>query len=225
MVIGEVAGLDLRSPAPTASYGKDGGGHQGSTSGVAIGPELRQLGARVLEVPTIALAPPADDGRALLAALDGLGQGAYPWTVFTSSNAVERFFEHVPDSTFCSGRPRWLRSARARPSTLRAYRVVADLVPTSFRAEGLAAAFPCCAPPPAPRRVLLPQAGGARPELRAELSRRGWDVDAVEAYRTVPQRIKPALLAAAARPTPSASLLLRRSTSYLDQAGTAPRPP
>jgi uroporphyrinogen III methyltransferase/synthase len=61
--------------------------------------------------------------------------------------------------------------------------------------------------------------------LRAELSRRGWDVDAVEAYRTVPQKIEPALLAAAGAADAVCFASSSAVNSYLDQAGTAPRPP
>jgi uroporphyrinogen III methyltransferase/synthase len=224
MVIGEVAGLDLRSPGLLPLSGKTVVVTRAALQASPLAQRLRQLGARVLEVPTIALAPPADGGRALLAALDGLGQGAYPWTVFSSANAVERFFEHVPDTRLLGT----TKVAVVGPGTagaLRAYRVVADLVPTSFRAEGLAAAFPSAPPPPAPSRVLLPQAGGARPELRAELSRRGWDVDAVEAYRTVPQKVEPALLAAAGAADAVCFASSSAVDSYLDQAGTAPLPP
>ena len=73
--------------------------------------------------------------------------------------------------------------------------------------------------------MLLPQAAGARPELRAELSRRGWDVDAVEAYRTVAQKVEPALLAAASVVDALCFASSSAVNSYLDQAGTAPLPP
>jgi uroporphyrinogen III methyltransferase/synthase len=224
IVIGEVAGLDLRSPGALPLSGKTVVVTRAALQASPLAQRLRQLGARALEAPTIALAPPADGGRALLATLDGLRQGAYAWTVFSSANAVERFFEHVADTRLLGT----TKVAAVGPGTagaLRAYRVVADLVPGAFRAQGLAAAFPSPPPPPAARRVLLPQAAGARPELRAELSRRGWDVDAVEAYRTVAQKVEPALLAAASAADALCFASSSAVNSYLDQAGTAPLPP
>jgi uroporphyrinogen-III synthase len=73
--------------------------------------------------------------------------------------------------------------------------------------------------------VLLPQAAGARPELAAVLRRRGWEVDVVEAYRTVPQAVEPALLAAAKRADAICFASSSAVTSYLDQAGAVPLPP
>jgi uroporphyrinogen III methyltransferase/synthase len=224
IVIGEVAGLDLRSPRPLPLSGKTVVVTRAAAQASPLAQRLRQLGARALEVPTIALAPPADGGRALLAALEALAQGSYPWTVFSSANAVERFFEHVPDTRLL-GTTKVAAVGPATAGALRAYRVVADLVPTTFRAEGLAAAFPPAPLPPAPRRVLLPQAAGASPELKAALSRRGWDVDAVEAYRTVPKKLEPALLAAAGAADALCFASSSAVNSYLDQAGGAPLPP
>jgi uroporphyrinogen-III synthase len=185
---------------------------------------LRQLGARALEVPTIALGPPADGGRAIVAALERLGEGGYLWAVFTSANAVERFFERAPDMRLFE-RTKVAAVGPGTAAALRAYHVVADLVPTDFRAESLAASFPPAPPLPGPRAVLLPQAAGARPELSAELIRRGWEVDVVEAYRTIPQRVGPALLAAASRADAICFTSSSAVSSYLDQAGTARLPP
>ncbi len=221
IVIGEVAGLDLRSPVGPPLSGKTVVVTRAAHQASPLAQRLRQMGAEVLEVPTIAIAPPADGGRALVAALEHLARGAYPWVVFTSANAVERFFAHVPDTRLLAG----TKVAAIGPGTaaaLRVYRVLADLVPPDFRAEGLAASFPLAPPPPAPRKVLLPQAAGARPELKAELSRRGWEVDAVEAYRTVPHEVGPALLAAAARADAICFASSSAVNSYLDQARTVP---
>ena len=51
---------------------------------------LLELGAEVLEIPTIKIVPP-DNKQHLMDALLGLGE--YDWIVFTSPNAVEFFFE------------------------------------------------------------------------------------------------------------------------------------
>ncbi len=224
IVIGEVAGLDLRSPALPALSGKTVVVTRAAHQASPLTQRLRGLGARVLEVPTIALAPPADGGRALAVAVERLASGHYPWAVFTSANAVERFFDRAPDTRLL-GQTKVAAVGPGTASALRAYRVVADLVPADFRAEGLAASFPLPPLPPAPRAVLLPQAAGARPELAAELRRRGWEVDVVEAYRTVPQAVEPALLAEASRADAIGFASSSAVTSYLDQAGAVPLPP
>jgi uroporphyrinogen III methyltransferase/synthase len=223
IVIGEVAGLDLSSPDRALSGQTvvvTRAAHQASP----LTEKLRLMGARVLEIPTIALAPPADGGRALAAAVERLAAGEYPWAAFTSANAVDCFFERAPDTRVFGG----TKVAAVGPGTaaaLQAYRVVADLVPADYRGEGLAACFPPAPRPPAPRAVLLPQGAGARPELGTGLARRGWDVDVVEAYRTVPQTVEAPLLAAASRADAICFASSSAVTSYLDQAGAAPLPP
>jgi uroporphyrinogen III methyltransferase/synthase len=203
IVIGEVASLDL------GWY------------------EKRDVGARSLEVPTNALAPPSDGGAALAAGVAKLRVGAYAWAVFTSPNAVQRVFELVPDTRSLAT----VKVAAVGPATaeaLSAYRVVADLVPSRYLAEGLLESFP---PPPLPHEasgeVFLPQAAGARDELRRGLAEAGWQVDAVEAYRSVPVAIKRELLEAAGRADAICFASSSAVDSYLDQTGAAaiPVPP
>jgi len=157
----------------------------------ALSAALADLGAVPVEIPTIAVEPPADGGTALAAAAERLAAGTYDWLVLTSPNGVERFFEHVPDS-------RAVRAAVAAigPGTAAALaerRIVADLLPERFVAESLLEAFPA-----GPGRVLLAQAAAARPVLADGLAAAGWEVDAVEAYRTVPVVPDPAAVDALA---------------------------
>ena len=65
---------------------------------------------------------------------------------------------------------------------------MADLVPERFVAESLLDAFP---DPPTDRtgRVLLARAAVARDVLPDGLRERGWDVQVVDAYRTVPVEV------------------------------------
>jgi uroporphyrinogen III methyltransferase/synthase len=139
---------------------------------------LRDLGAEPVELPAIRVDDPGDGGAALPTAVDDLAAGAYDWLVLTSPNGVERTFARIPD----------VRAVRAEvaaigPGTadaLARHRVVADLVPDRYVAEGLLERFP-----PGPGRVLLARAAVARDVLPDGLRRTGWDVDVVEAYRTV----------------------------------------
>ncbi|HLK44427.1 MAG TPA: uroporphyrinogen-III synthase, partial [Acidimicrobiales bacterium] len=78
------------------------------------------------------------------------------------------------------------RVAAVGPKTaeaLAARGVVADLVPPEFVAEGLRDAFPS-----GRGSVLLPRAEVARDVLPDGLRAKGWRVDVVDAYRTVPAR-------------------------------------
>ncbi|MDQ1425156.1 MAG: uroporphyrinogen-III synthase [Acidimicrobiaceae bacterium] len=153
---------------------------------------LRAVGAEVVEVPTIAVADPDDGGEALRAAIAGLAD--YEWVVVTSVNGAERFADALLGRTL----PPTVAVAAVGPGTADALRrrdVVVSLVPETFVAEGLLAAFPS---PAGRARVLLAQAEAARPVLADGLRAAGWRVDSVVAYRTMPAAPPPALVHAAA---------------------------
>jgi len=143
---------------------------------------LRELGAETVEVPTIEVTDPVDGGAALRAAVEHLAD--YEWVVFTSANAVDRVLAAVPDArAFGSARIAVVGSGTAE--ALARHGLVPDLVPDRFVAEGLLAAMPGPSGEPGPQRVLLPRAAVARDVLPEGLRTRGWDVETVEAYRTV----------------------------------------
>jgi uroporphyrinogen III methyltransferase/synthase len=227
IVVGQVASLDLawyeRRPLFGATVVVTRAAHQAP----ALSERLSALGARVLELPSVMLSDPADGGNALAAAVGRLAAGAYAWVVFTSANAVERLFRLVPDTRALGD----VKVAAVGPATrdaLSSYRVVADLVPAQHLAEGILERFPSARTTgdsaggstgaAVARCLLLPQAGGARPELRQGLAALGWQVDAVEAYRTVPQPIQPDQLRLAARADAICFASSSAVTSYLDQA-------
>jgi uroporphyrinogen-III synthase len=68
---------------------------------------------------------------------------------------------------------------------------------------------------------LLPQAAGARPALRRGLEALGWQVEAVEAYRTVPRPLPLEVLSAAGGADAICFASPSAVTSYLDQAEAA----
>ena len=147
---------------------------------------LRALGAEPVEAPTIAIEPTADPQR-LRTAVASLADGAYDWIVFTSTNAVDATWEHVQalglDARLFSG----VGIAAVGSSTAAALAGLglrADVVPQQMTSSGLAAALLDAVSSPA--RALLPRADIATPVLAAALMQAGWDVDDVEAYRTVP---------------------------------------
>jgi uroporphyrinogen-III synthase len=103
---------------------------------------------------------------------------------------------------------------------LRAAGIAADVVPDDAVAEALLEAIG-----PGPGRVLLPQAAGARPVLREGLRSAGWEVVAVEAYRTVtcpPSAELAARVAAADLVTFASSSTV---TAFVDSLGRDAVPP
>lgn len=148
----------------------------------ALAAPLRALGAGVIEVPTIETRPPADCS-ALDRAIANLG--SYDWLIFTSANGVRFFLDRLDRSAtdLRALRARLCAIGPATRATLEALHLKVDLMGKEYVAEGLLEAFE-----PydlAGRRVLLPRAAVARDLVPTELTRRGAQVDVVEAYRTV----------------------------------------
>jgi uroporphyrinogen III methyltransferase/synthase len=143
---------------------------------------LRDAGALPVEVPVIEVAPPADGGVALTAAARQLS--AYDWVVLTSPNGARRLLDAVAADGGDARRFAGARLAAIGPGTaavLAEGGLVADLLPERFVAESLLEAMP-----DGPGRVLLARAEVARDVLPDGLRARGWEVDVVDAYRTVP---------------------------------------
>jgi len=148
----------------------------------ALAERLRVLGAEAIELPSIEIGPASDYGpldRAI-AALD-----SYDWLIFTSANGVRAFVERL-DRSLADWRNLRARICAIGPATrtaVEALHLKVDLMGKEYVAEGLLAAFAeyelrgC--------RILLPRAAVARDLVPVELTRRGAQVDVVEAYRTV----------------------------------------
>jgi uroporphyrinogen III methyltransferase/synthase len=148
---------------------------------------LRELGATVLEVPAIEIAPPADLGP-LDAALADLE--AYDWVVVTSPNAVGALLSRLTvQGLFPRLSGKRAKLASVGPATTAALRAsfpqdkVALEPKQDYRAEGLLAAF--ADRDLAGRKVLLPTSTAGRDELPEGLRARGAQVDVVLAYATV----------------------------------------
>jgi uroporphyrinogen-III synthase len=175
---------------------------------------VRALGATVIEVPTIAIADPADRGAALGAAVAELD--VFDWVVLTSTNGATRFLTALgerpppPVAVVGPGTAAAMRAAGIEPA----------LVPDRFVAEGLLAVFP-----PGPGRILLPQAEGARPVLAEGLRAAGWQVDTVVAYRTVTADAPPALVERARQADAITFTSASTVTGYLAAAGAPAVPP
>jgi len=147
---------------------------------------LEALGAEAVRFPVIAFAPPPDPARVERAVAD---LGSFDAVIFTSANGVARFLDRI----FAAGRDgRAFGGAllcaigSATAEALAERRLVADLVPERFVAEGLlealAARFPGGV---AGQRFLVPRALEARELLPEALREQGAHVEVVPVYETV----------------------------------------
>ena len=150
--------------------------------GPGAGPLTEQLmaaGARVVTVPLIAILPPSDGGTALRAVARRLPE--FEWIVLTSANGVEALKPVLSAAIPCP--PRLAAVGVATAEGLAGLGRRADLVPADHNSDGLAAEMPS---PGSNPRLLVVQAEQPATDLDATLTARGWEVERVAAYRTVP---------------------------------------
>jgi len=179
IVVGEVAAMTLRSYEDRPLFSWRVVVTRAEDQAEEFARSLAGAGAEVVALPTIAIADPSDGGAALEKAAGAAS--TFDWIVFSSQNAVVRFFASLRDARSL-GAARVAAIGSATAEALRARGVVADLVPLRFVDEALLEAFPG---PSGTGRVLLPRAAGAREILAEGLRRQGWEVEVAEAYRTV----------------------------------------
>jgi uroporphyrinogen III methyltransferase / synthase len=192
IVIGSVAGLGLASVAAPLA-GRTVVVTRARAQNDELGSALLAAGARVVELPMIAIEEAGEGGAALRRAVSQIHH--YDWVAFTSANAVRRVAALLRDGRSL-GAARLAAVGRATTDGLASVYLAADLVAQDASAEGLADAF---AAAPAPGgRVLFPRSASARAALADGLRAKGWTVDEVDAYRTVPAPPPPAVLADAA---------------------------
>ena len=152
----------------------------------ALTEQLRDLGADVIELPTIRIEPPTD-----LRAFAELVQDAhaYDWIVFTSPNGVNAFFDlfyKLYDDAREIGGARIAAIGPATAQRLKSFHMHIDLQPQEFVAEALVREFQKEGGVEN-LRVLIARAEKARDLLPKELSALGAIVDEGFAYRTVPE--------------------------------------
>ncbi len=145
---------------------------------------LEDLGADVMELPTIRIEPPSD-----LRAFAELVQDAhlYDWIVFTSPNGVTAFFDlfyKLYDDAREIGGARIAAIGPATAQRVKEFHLHVDLQPEEFVAEGIVRAFQKVGHLEN-LRILLARAEEARDVLPKELSKLGAIVDQGFAYRTI----------------------------------------
>lgn len=157
----------------------------------ALSKRLRELGADVIELPTIRIEPPRD-----LMAFGRLVQDShsYDWVIFTSPNGVEAFFDlffKLYEDVRSIGGARIAAIGAGTASRIREYRLGVDLVAETPVAEGLLEAFEEKAGTIENLRVLWVRAEETRDVLSKGLVTKGAILDEAIAYRTVAETEDP----------------------------------
>jgi len=144
---------------------------------------LSELGAQVIEFPTIAIEPPLDYAP-MDRAIEQLHD--YHWLFFTSVNGVQSFFNRLRQLGKDSQAIEQLKVVAIGPETAKRLEVEgvhAYLVPAKYQAEGILEGLnpaEICG-----RRILIPRAAEAREILPETLRQWGASVNVVQAYETV----------------------------------------
>ena len=217
MVVGAVADLDLRWFESRPLFGRRIVVTRAREQASELVDRLHQMGAETMEVPAIVVAGPEDGGTALRDAARRVR--TFDWVVFTSVNAVDRFCAELTDARGFGD----VRVAAIGPGTaagLARFGVRADLMPERFVGEAVAESFPTGS-----GRVLLPRAAVARDVLPDELRAKGWEVEIVEAYRTLRAQPGTAALAEAGKADAITFTSSSTVTNYLEVAGLNGVPP
>lgn len=146
---------------------------------------LQNLGADVIELPTIRIELPEDR--------EGFAEGVthaheYDWLVFTSPNGVEKFFDAffaTYEDARSLGNPRIAAIGPGTAAKIREYRIGVDLLPKKFVAEGLIDAFKEINVEN--QTMLWVKAAESRDVIYDGLMKLGAIVDECISYRTVPE--------------------------------------
>ena len=148
--------------------------------------QLGELGADVLEIPTIKIVAPTQ--LAVVAETIG-GLGSYQWIVFTSPNGVTSFFDYFFKAFDDIRGLGCVRIAAVGPATaakLKELHLSVDAMPDKYVAKDISKAI-AAKDDLENLRILLLRAEVANPELPRLLEDEGAIVDDVAVYQTVPE--------------------------------------
>ncbi len=148
--------------------------------------QLTELGADVLEIPTIKIVAPKR--QELVAEMMG-GLGSYQWMVFTSPNGVTSFFDYffkAFDDLRSIGGVRIAAVGPATAAKLKELHLSVDAMPDKYVAKDISKAI-AAKDDLENLRVLLLRAEVANLELPKLLEDQGAIVDDVAVYQTVPE--------------------------------------
>ncbi len=160
----------------------------------ALSSRLRELGARVLEIPFIEIRPPRSY-RPFDKALRQIAD--YDWLILTSVNGVQALFARLQKLRMAPQDLSALKIAAIGPATRREierHGLRVRLMPEEYVAESVVEALRSKVKG---KRVLLVRARVARDVIPRELRALGAQVDVIEAYETVVPKASRARLQAA----------------------------
>jgi len=143
---------------------------------------LDQQGAEPIEMPTISIEA-MPDYQELDKALAGLSD--YAWVTFTSANGVDAFLDRLLKQGLDARELKGIKICAIGPATAKALAqlgLVVDYMPKEYVSESIIEGF--ADKDILGKRILLPRAEEARPELVEGLSRLGALVDEIPVYRT-----------------------------------------
>ncbi|MDC0311986.1 uroporphyrinogen-III synthase, partial [bacterium] len=163
------------------------------TQASGMSKQLRDLGADVLEIPTIRIAKPEGDE---LIEFGKLVQDChkYEWLIFTSPNGVDAFFDlfyKLYDDARSIGGARIAAVGPGTKAKLAEYRVATDLMPEKHVAEELAKEIKKQIGDLNSLQMLWVRGEDARPVLSEMLVKEGAILDEAIAYVTVPETDDP----------------------------------
>ena len=144
---------------------------------------LEELGANCIEAPAIKIAPPDDNFASLDSSIAKIGE--YDWIIFTSTNGVEKFFARLNEKNLDARALSCAKIAAIGTATadkLKNYGIIADKIPTMFKAEGILEVLQNDITKGT--KVLIPRAQKAREALPEGLRKMGAAVDVAETYCT-----------------------------------------
>lgn len=191
------------------------------TRSISQNESLRRLlearGARVVEVPLIAITEPEDEGRERDEVLQHFDQ--FDWIIVTSPNGADCVAPFLVAAHAAGDSERFPSLAAVGEATARSLGVTVTMTAHPARADVLAEQFPT-----GTGSVLVVQGNLADDSLSSALGAKGWTVTQVVAYRTVQLRPTREMML----PAMAADVLLLASgsavTAWFDAFGTTTPP-
>lgn len=152
---------------------------------------LQQQGAKVVEMPALAITPPSN-WHQLDRAIANIAK--FQWLILTSANGVNYFFERLENLGYDArilGGVKIAVVGRKTAAVLKKRQINPDFIPPNYVADSLAANFP---EDLTGKKILFPRVEtGGREVLVRELTSQGAEVIEVAAYQSIcPEQIEEA---------------------------------